>query len=258
MIFIIVTSLLYHQEKENTIHEAEKRMDIFMKKWKALFDYVEAEQKKVIYEFQRKGILDKDFFDPHILSFTFISREIQRRYEKEELANGIIPYYYSLASTNPRNPVNKATEYEAEILEKFGRNEIKTYSEVVDKESNRFYRSYMPLERTGESCMKCHGSPDRAPKDLVDMYGAVAGFGEEVGWIRAMVVIEIPIDEIEKEAFRKFASTSVVLLIIFAGSFVFISILVQKERELQKANAELQSLSRTDGYCKSSPIRHHP
>ena len=232
-IFLISTSVLYQHQKESTINEAQKRMDIFMKKWKALFDYVEIDQKNSIYKLQESGVLDKDYFDPHILSFTFIARNVQNIYEQMELKNNITPYYYSLAATNPRNPANKASKEEALILEKFRKNEIKNYSEITTKNKKRFFTSYTPLDRTNKSCMKCHSDPNIAPKDLVDLYGSVAGFGEKVGDIRAMIILEIPIDEIEKETFNNFILTLTVILSIFIGFFIFIYILYKKDIKLQ-------------------------
>jgi diguanylate cyclase (GGDEF)-like protein len=254
--FLIITSLLYQQQKQNTINEAEKRMDIFMKKWQALFDYIEINQKNSIYKLQEKGILDNDYFDPHILSFTFIARQIQLRYQEIEKQNGITPYYYRLAATNPRNPANMATEHETIILNKFRDNEISKYSEIIDKEGERFYLSYKPIDRTDESCMKCHSIPERAPNDLVKRYGNTVGFGEEIGKIRAMIVIEIPINEIEKATVKEFLTTSIVILFVFLGSFIFIGLLVKKERELKKTNRELQTISNTDGLLNIANRRH--
>ncbi|MCP3669252.1 MAG: diguanylate cyclase [Gammaproteobacteria bacterium] len=222
-------------------------MDIFMKKWKALFNYVETEQKKAIYTLQEKGVLDKDYFDPHVLSFTYIARQVQLRYEKMELENNITPYYYRLAATNPRNMANRATEHEANILNKFRSGELSRYTEVKERDGKRFFVNYNPIDRTDKSCMKCHSDPAKAPKDLIKRYGAVAGFGDKVGGIRAMVIMEIPIDEIEKEALNNFASTSAVILFIFIGAYIFIGVLMRKEHELQKLNTVLEARSNTDG-----------
>ncbi|MCP4091331.1 MAG: diguanylate cyclase [Gammaproteobacteria bacterium] len=245
--FLSVTFALYQQQEETTRNEAEKRMDIFMKKWKALFDYVETEQKEAIYTLQEKGVLDKDYFDPHVLSFTYIARQVQLRYEEMELENNITPYYYRLAATNPRNIANKATEHEAIILNKFRAGELSRYTEIKERDGKRFFLNYTPIDRTDKSCMKCHSDPAKAPKDLVDMYGAVAGFGDKIGGIRAMVIMEIPIDEIEKEALNNFASTSAVILFIFIGAYIFIGVLMRKEHELQKINTVLEERSNTDG-----------
>ena len=255
-VFLIVTSILYQHQKESTIKEAQKRMDIFMKKWKALFDYVEIDQKNSIYKLQNSGVLDKDYFDPHILSFTFIARNVQDIYEKIETTNNITPYKYRLAATNPRNPVNKATKDEAAILEKFRNNMMDKYTKITTKDEKRYFTSYTPLDRTDGSCMRCHSDPKLAPKDLVDRYGSIAGFGEKIGNIRAMIILEIPIDEIEKEAFNNFILTLLVILFIFIGFFIIITLLIKKDAELEKINEFLEKTSNTDGLTNISNRRY--
>ncbi|MCP4994828.1 MAG: diguanylate cyclase [Gammaproteobacteria bacterium] len=140
-----------------------------------------------------------------------------------------------------------ATEHEAIILNKFRADELSRYTEIKEKDGKRFYLNYSPIARSDQSCMKCHSDPARAPKDLVDMYGPVAGFGDKIGGIRAMVIMEIPIDEIEKEALENFTLTSSIIFLIFFGANVFIYILMRKERELEKLNVVLEGMTNTDG-----------
>lgn len=246
LIYILVILFLYQEKKEIVMAESEKRMDIFMKKWNALFEYVEVEQKNSIFKLQESGVLDENYFDPHILSFTYIARQVQLIYEGMETSQGITPYYYRIAAPNPRNPANKATVYEEEILARFNKGEINKFSEIIEKDDKRFYFNSVPLIETEQSCMRCHGDPKDAPGDLVGRYGSVAGFGEKVGEIRAMVITEIPIDEIEKEAFANLLRTSGIISLVFLGAYIFIYILMKKDASLRKAYEELDSISRTD------------
>lgn len=41
--------------------------------------------------------------------------------------------------------------------------------------------------------MRCHSTPDKAPAGLVEIYGDKAGFGEKIGKIRGMVIMEVPL-----------------------------------------------------------------
>ncbi len=65
----------------------------------------------------------RNSFNPRVLSFTYIAREIQLKYEEIEKEKGKIPYRYRLAATTPRNSVNQAANHEEEILERFRNNE---------------------------------------------------------------------------------------------------------------------------------------
>ncbi len=247
LIFIIISSVLYRHQQKNAIAEADKRIEIFNKKWLALFDYIEVQQKEVIYQLEKDGILDKKgFFDPKILSFTYIARQIQKKYEQIEREHGRIPYIYRLAATTPRNSINQATEYEAEILKKFRDNTLERFTEFTYKDGIKFYTSYRPIRRTTLTCMRCHSSPDRAPQGLVERYGTKAGFGESPGAIRGMIIMEIPFNEIEKEAFANFLLTLTIILSVFLGFFIIIVFLIKKDRQLAQANIELEKLSNTD------------
>jgi len=232
--------VLYQLQETSAINEAEKRIEIFMKKWHALFHYVEVEQKEVFYQLEKDGILlKKDYFDPKVLSFTYIARKIQEKYEEQEKANGKIPYGYRIAATTPRNPVNLATKHEAEILNRFRNNEIDKFTEFLYKDNEKFYVSYTPIERTTKSCMRCHSTPDKAPEGLVERYGKKAGFGVSIGVIRGMVIMEIPFSEIEKEAFDNFALTSLIIFFVFVG---FFTINTNLSREKSKSDKLLLNI----------------
>jgi len=247
ILFIIVSSLLYNHHQKIAINEAEKRIEIFMKKWKALFHYVEVRQKEVFYNLEKDGILtEKGYFNPEVLSFTFIARQIQNKYEEIEIKNGKTPYIYRIAATTPRNPINKATEHEAEILEKFRNNELEKFSEFTFKDNKKFYTNYIPIERTTKTCMKCHSTPDKAPVGLVKRYGDKAGFGESTGQIRGMVIMEVPFNEIEKETISNLILDLLILLFVFILFFVVIVFLLKKDKKLKELNRELELLSNTD------------
>lgn len=247
ILFAVIVSVLYQHQKQSSILEAEKRIEIFMKKWLALFHYIEVEQKEVLYNLEETGLLlKKGYFEPKLLSFTYIARQIQHKYEENEIANGKIPYGYRLAATTPRNAINKATKHEEEILKKFRNNETTKYTEFLYKNGEKFYTSYTPIEKTTETCMRCHSTPDKAPQGLVERYGKQVGFGESIGEIRGMVIMEIPFTEIEKETLNIFIFTLFTVLFIFIVFFSVLNIIIRKDEKLSKANTQLELLSNTD------------
>ena len=247
VLLLLVGFLLYQGQKRNAVEEAETRIEIFMKKWHALFDYIEIEQKSVFYALEKEGSLTIDgYFDPKVLSFTYIARHIQHKYEQLEKANGNIPYRYRLAATTPRNPINQATKHEAEILEQFRNNEITKFTEYTFFEGEKYFTSYSPISRTTETCMRCHSTPDKAPKGLVELYGKELGFNETLGQIRGMVITEIPFKQIEADAFKHYIQSMVLISLFFVSFAVTINALIKKERILNRSNAELERLSNTD------------
>ncbi len=245
--YILLAAILFQSQKKTAVQEAEKRIGIFMSKWLAIFDYIEVKQKNVFYELEKSGDLTiKGYFDPNVLSFSYIARKIQEKYEEIEQEKGEIPYRYRLSATSPRNPINKASKHEANILERFRDNEINKFTEYLHRENEKFYVSYTPISRTDKSCMRCHSAPDKAPKGLVERYGRHAGFNVHIGSIIAMIVMEIPFSEIENEAFKHYITNMLILLFIFVLFNIILITLLTKEKMLYKANKELSRLSNID------------
>ncbi len=239
--FVLLSTILFQNQKISSVQEAEKRIDIFMSKWLALFDYIEVKQKEIFYDLEKNGALTVEgYFDPRVLSFTYIAREIQHKYEEIEKEKGEIPYRYRLAATTPRNSVNQATQHEEKILERFRNNEIEKFTEYIHRDNEKFYVSYKPISRTDKSCMRCHSTPDVAPKGLVERYGRHAGFNVSLGVIRAMIVMEIPFNEIEEEAFNHYIINMVIMLIVFTVFYIILVTILKKEGLLTQTNEELK------------------
>ncbi|MGL1933233.1 MAG: diguanylate cyclase [Desulfotalea sp.] len=247
LVYIFLGAFLFQSQKRTAVQEAEKRIGIFMSKWLALFDYIEVKQKNVFYELEKSGDLTiKGYFDPSVLSFSYIARQIQKKYEEIEREKGEMPYHYRLSATSPRNPINKASKHEATILERFRNNEIDKFTEYIHRDDEKFYVSYTPISRTDTSCMRCHSTPDKAPRGLVERYGRHVGFNVPIGTIRAMIVMEIPFSEIENEALKNYATNMSILLFIFVLFNGILVALLKKEKMLSQANNELAKLSNID------------
>ena len=110
--FIVTVTVFYNQHKNDVLLEANKRITTILNINKALHKYVETVQKPVIYKLKEEGKLYKEFFNPKLLSFTYIARNMHKNYAQIEKENNNIPYIYKLAATNPRNPINKASKFE--------------------------------------------------------------------------------------------------------------------------------------------------
>ena len=233
-LYLVIVLILYNHQEHNTIQEANKWMALVQAERKALFQFVEKYQKPVIYGFEDQGILSRDFFDPNLLSFTYISRNIHNIYEKEERKQGRVPYIYRIAVTNPRNQINQATAHELAIIDRFRQGKTREISEIIDRDGERFFVRYTPLNKTGKSCLRCHGDPKDAPADLLRRYGDQAGFHIKEGESRGLLMIGIPLATIEKEAFSSFLVTSLVVFGVFVLFFFIINTLINKARELHQ------------------------
>ncbi len=87
------------------------------------------------------------------------------------------------------NPSNAPDEFEKNALKRMQVENLQEYSAVVGKELR--YASALIMK---ESCLKCHATPEAAPKDVTERYGSTAGYGFKVGDLGGVISVRIPLD----------------------------------------------------------------
>ena len=233
VVYILMVGFFYNFYHHLVIKDAKQEVVNVLNTTKAIRKYVENIQKPVIYDLEKRGELYKEFFDPRILSSTFIVNTIHQMLTNSKKLNNQIPYKFKLAATNPRNPINKANNFEKEILDKFRKKEIKEFSTTLKENGESYFYVAVPIERNQKSCMKCHSTPEVAPKELVQMYGNKAGFGEKVGDLRAMISLKVPISHIVSTHIRDFLITIFIALIFFIIFYILLYTIYNKNQKLQ-------------------------
>jgi signal transduction histidine kinase len=233
VIFLLSVYIVYLSIDRHAELQANKRIDTILEQHKALHKYVESVQKLVIYQLKEEGKLDKEWFDPKILSFTYIARNIHQNYKDMKKNENEESYQYKLATNNPRNPVNMATPFESDILKRFNKKEFKEFHSIIEEKDKTYYYKALPLSPNKASCMRCHSTKDVAPKEMVEMYGD-GGYAERIGDIRAMISLKVPITEIQKEAINQFFILSSLLAILLLVLYILIRRIIKQKRLLQE------------------------
>src|SRR6201987_4412419 len=86
-------------------------------------------------------------------------------------------YSYKEATLNPTNPVNRATDWEADIVEEFRKSHDK--KEIVgerDTPKGRTLFIARPMAVSSMACLSCHDTAEDAPRTTVERYGSANGF----------------------------------------------------------------------------------
>ncbi|MBL8436857.1 MAG: DUF3365 domain-containing protein [Zoogloeaceae bacterium] len=130
-------------------------------------------------------------------------------------------YAYKEAALNPTNPRDRATDWEADVVNIFrqdtGRSELIGVRDTPQGPSLYLAR---PIQIKDPGCLQCHSTVAAAPKTMIDKYGTANGFGwnhnEVIGTQVVSVPMELPISRADK-AFKVFMAS-------LAGVFVFIFI----------------------------------
>ncbi|MDC0932912.1 DUF3365 domain-containing protein [Arcobacteraceae bacterium] len=234
--FLILTFVYYKKTLINTIRNAKVKINELLVQYKAFRNYVGTVQKEEVYRFQKNGTIDADYFHPALLSSTFSARNVNHMYNELKKELGEKPITIRFASDNPRNPLNKASKKESNLLQKFNNNEITEYSEIITNKDENILYYVLPTKKTTQECMKCHSNPELAPKGLIELYGDKNGFHEKVGNIRAILSTSYPLDEDLALAQKTFTLLTGITFLIFSMMLFIVYLFI---KHLNKINQTL-------------------
>ncbi|MBV8551573.1 MAG: DUF3365 domain-containing protein [Acidobacteriaceae bacterium] len=154
-------------------------------------------------------------------------------------------YSYKEATLNPTNPVDRASDWEADIVNTF-RNDP-TRKEIISERATPTGQSLFlahPLHVTSAACLECHSTPDKAPAAMIRQYGSDNGFGWKPGEIIGAQIVSVPASvpiEIAKRAQRELALylVAVALLGLLILDGVLIATVIRPVAKLSRAADEI-------------------
>ncbi len=129
-------------------------------------------------------------------------------------------FFYKEATLNPTNLRDKADTFETKIVERF-RNEPQTkeISGFRTLPGGEVFYIARPLAILKESCLKCHSTPENAPKSQLATYGTEWGFGWKLNEIVAAQIISVPSAQV-------FAATKSSLSLVMGILFGIFAIII--------------------------------
>ena len=132
-------------------------------------------------------------------------------------------YTYKEAALNPTNPTDRASDWEADIINEFRNNSDKKELIVErDTPTGRMLNLARPLSIRNESCLVCHGRIEDAPKTMTDIYGVNNGFGWKMGETIGAQVVTVPMSLPLERARQTFTT----FMILLGGVFVLLLLLL--------------------------------
>jgi protein-histidine pros-kinase len=86
-------------------------------------------------------------------------------------------YSYQEATLNPTDPRDRATDWQADIIQRF-RNDANARELVGERDTPMGRTLYLARPIRAEAdCLSCHGLPAVAPATVIARYGSSNGFG---------------------------------------------------------------------------------
>ena len=149
-------------------------------------------------------------------------------------------YTYKEATLNPTNLVDRAEDWQADIINYFRNNPSakEFYGERESAVGPTLYLAHPIVAEQG--CLTCHSSPGIAPKALVKRYGSEHGFGWKLNEIVGSQIITVPMSVPIKIADDGFRNLLITLGSIFLATIVLIDlgmyfIVIRPLRKVSKA-----------------------
>jgi len=127
-------------------------------------------------------------------------------------------YTYKEATLNPSNPRDRASDWEADVVQSF-RGTPTTTEIIGERETPTGRALYLarPIQIKSAACLECHSTVDVAPKTMIDVYGPANGFGwqmnEIIGAQIMSVAMNVPIERANR-ALRTFLISLAVIFIV--------------------------------------------
>lgn len=119
-------------------------------------------------------------------------------------------YRYKEAALNPTNPADRATDWEADIIEQFRNNaELKEFVSVRDTPTGAILSLSRPLRITSAACLTCHTTAAQAPQPMIDLYGSANGFGWKLNETIGAQIASVPMAAATRQVDR--------LMVLYVG-----------------------------------------
>ncbi len=171
----------------------------------------------------------KPLLDPQ-LAQTFLPQTVPA-YAATEVFTALLTKYpdftYKEATLNPTNPRDRATDWEADIVQRFrtGRAETELSGER-DAPTGRMLYIARPITIKDPACLVCHSVPGAAPASMIKIYGANNGFGWKHMETIGAQVVSVPMSVPLANAQRTFATFMWSLGGIFLATFVVLNLML--------------------------------
>jgi nitrogen fixation/metabolism regulation signal transduction histidine kinase len=160
-------------------------------------------------------------FLPHTVP-SWAAQTVLRTMERE-----FPDYDYKEAALNPTNPADRATDWEADIINAFRRDASVT--EMVSERqaaTGRILTLARPFRITNEACLTCHSTPAAAPAPMVELYGPNNGFGWRLGEVIGAQIVSVPLRVPLERAQRQLEALLTSLGAVFLAMLVLLNILL--------------------------------
>ncbi len=150
-------------------------------------------------------------------------------------------YSYKEATLNPTNPRDRATDWEADVVNQFRNGTAKGTELIGERDTAGGQTLYLarPIQIKDAACLACHNTVAEAPKTMIELYGPANGFGWKLNEIIGAQIVSVPSALPIQRANHTFKVFMLLLTLVFVVTFILLnvmlhSIVIQRIKELSK------------------------
>ncbi|HXW24687.1 MAG TPA: DUF3365 domain-containing protein [Xanthobacteraceae bacterium] len=133
-----------------------------------------------------------------------------------QVQTGFPAYSYREPALNPTSPSDRATPFEVELINRFRADpDLPEIRGVRDSEDGSVFYLAKPIKITQETCLQCHGAPQRAPPSMVAFYGRENGFNWRLNEVVGVQTMTVPVEHELRGAVELAAMIAGGLLLVF-------------------------------------------
>jgi len=207
----LAQGLLYRSAREETVQDAR----ILMETAASARSYT-SEQIVPLLE----AMVSEHFLPQSVPSYS-ATETLQR------LRSKFPDFSYKEATLNPTNPRDRATDWEADIVQKL-KDEPGTQELVGERSTATGKSLYIarPIRISDAACLACHSTAAAAPKSMLALYGPNNGFGWRMNEVVGAQVVSVPTAVPVERAKLVFRTFMLSLLAVFAVVFVAFNLML--------------------------------
>jgi HAMP domain-containing protein/type II secretory pathway pseudopilin PulG len=142
----------------------------------------------------------------------------------DQLRKSYPDYTYKEAALNPTNLRDRATDWEADIINYFRNSPNETELIRTREGATGPTLSLAHPIKAESGCLECHSQPSTAPKALIKHYGSRNGFGWNLGEVVGAQIITVPTSVPIRMAQQGLMRLLINLLAIFLATMALIDI----------------------------------
>ncbi|PTY03981.1 signal protein [Verrucomicrobia bacterium LW23] len=137
-------------------------------------------------------------------------------------------YTYKEATLNPTNPLHKASDWEAEVVNTFRNNPDKKdhFGQRHAEGIGETLYLARPLKIVDPNCLRCHDTPERAPATMLRDYPQLGGFGWKLNEIIGAQIVSVPMSVPVNMANNAFYTLVTSLTAMFVVVSIILNILL--------------------------------